>query len=81
MIKGKHKKGILTDTFIKRIKPETVAVKTGRSWEEWDKILDELNVKKHGSPAISRYLREEYGVSMWWSNTILTRYKQLNNIS
>lgn len=75
------KEGKLTDTFVKNIKPETVVEKTGRSWEEWDEILDEWDVKEHGSPASSRHLREEYGVSMWWSNTILSRYKQLNNLN
>lgn len=69
-----------TDTFVKGIRPETVVQKTGHSWEEWDKILDEWDVKKNGSPASARHLREEYNVSMWWSNTIVSRYRTLKGL-
>jgi hypothetical protein len=79
MTAGKPK-GVLTDTVIAGIKPETVIEKTGRSWEEWDSILNDFDVASNCSPAASRHLRENYDVSMWWSNTILTRYKQLNGI-
>lgn len=77
---AEKQKGVLTDTVIAGIKPETVVEKTGKSWEEWDSILDGYDVASNGSPAASRHLRENHGVSMWWSNTILTRYKQLNGI-
>lgn len=73
-------KNQVTNSVIKGIKADTVVAKTGRSWEEWDDILDEWDVKENGSPASSRHLREEYGVGMWWSNTIVSRYRSLNGL-
>lgn len=77
---GSERKGKLRDTMIAGIKPETVVEKTGKSWEEWDAILNEFDVAENGSPRASKHLREQHGVSMWWSNTIVTRYKQLNGL-
>jgi len=62
------------------IKLETVVEKTGKTWEEWDAILDDFDVAANGTPAASKHLREAHGVSIWWSNAITTRYKQIMNL-
>jgi hypothetical protein len=68
------------DTFVRRIHPRTVVEKTGRPWEEWNAILDAWDVKTKGFTAGTRYLRERYGVSMWWSNTIVSRYEFIRDL-
>lgn len=68
------------DTFVRKMKPQTVVNRTGRSWEEWNAILDAWNVRQKGFTASARFLREQYGVSMWWSNTIVMRYEYVRDL-
>jgi hypothetical protein len=60
---------------IKAIRDKTVLEATGKSWEEWFEILDKWGggEKRHNENA--KYLREEQGLSAWWSNAVAFRYE------
>ncbi len=58
-----------------RLKPETVQEKTGKSLAEWFAILDEFGAKEQGHKAAAKYLREQQGVSAWWSQSLTVAYE------
>jgi uncharacterized protein YndB with AHSA1/START domain len=59
---------------------ETVREKTGRSWDQWFKMLDKWGAKekKHGD--IARWLVEEQEVDGWWAQSITGAYEQERGI-
>jgi hypothetical protein len=62
-------------SFTHNISDETISAKTGRTWHEWDAILDGWQDAHENSAASARDLRYEFGISTWWSHTITTRYR------
>jgi hypothetical protein len=48
--------------------------KTGKSLEQWFGVLDEASLGKHGE--MMKLLKEEYGVSHGFANTIVLIYRQ-----
>ena len=46
---------------------EAIAKGTGKSWDDWFRILDAWDATTKGHPAIARYLHEELGVPGWWA--------------
>ena len=58
------------------ISDDAVKEKTGRSWPEWFKILDDWGAKEKSHKMMARYLMDEWDVSGWWSQTITIRYEQ-----
>lgn len=52
--------------------------KTGRSLEDWKKVLDSLSFGKH-SEAVN-YLKTEHGVTHGFANTIVTLSKEKNEV-
>ena len=57
----------------RNLSDETIKSKTGKSSNEWYKILDKLGEKNHTK--IAKYLREEYKVNPWWSQILTNRYE------
>jgi hypothetical protein len=55
---------------------ETVLKNTGRSWDQWFKMLDKWGAKdkKHGE--ITRWLAEEHKVDGWWTQSVAVAYEQ-----
>lgn len=51
--------------------------KTGKSLEEWKKILELESFEKHGEAV--KFLKSEYGVTHGFANTIVTLSKQEDN--
>ena len=58
------------------ISNDAVKEKTGKSWGEWFKILDEWGAKEKSHKLMARYLVDEWTVSGWWAQTITIRYEQ-----
>ncbi|MFQ6011726.1 MAG: hypothetical protein ACE5KG_06105 [Nitrososphaerales archaeon] len=54
---------------------KVVRDKTGKSSEEWYSLLDRWGAKEKGHTRIAKYLREECGVSPWWSQAVTIRYE------
>jgi hypothetical protein len=61
-------------SFTQTITDETIRAKTGKTWREWDAILDGWQRTHQDSAATARDLRHEYAISTWWSHTITARY-------
>ena len=47
-----------------------VREKTGRTWEEWVRILDLRGARSMVHGDIARYLSEEHDVSGWWAQAV-----------
>ena len=58
------------------VSSEAVQTKTGRGWDDWFVILDDAGAKEMTHTRIARYLREEQGVSPWWSQMVANGYEQ-----
>jgi len=58
---------------------DNMPVKTGKSLNEWKKILKEKSFAKHSEGV--KYLKTEYNVSHGFANTIVTLSKEENNSS
>ena len=48
---------------------------TGRTWDEWFRILDAWDATTQPHPAIARYLHEVQGVPGWWAQNVTVGYE------
>lgn len=62
------------------IKEEVFVKRTGKNFEDWQKILDRFDVKKNGRSAAVRFLKKVYKVNAWWSHVVVIRYEFEKNI-
>ena len=53
-----------------------VLAKTGKGWNAWLRILDKAGAKELPHKEIAAYLRDEHGVSAWWSQMVTVGYEQ-----
>ena len=65
----------IKDKVVQRIKDETVRAKTGKGWDDWYKILDAYDVKKHGHTAAAEFLQQKHSVSAWYAQSITVGYE------
>ncbi len=63
-------------TGAKRISDEAVRAKTGKSWDQWFRILDRWGAASKGHPATAKHLAERHGVGPWWSQMITVRFER-----
>jgi hypothetical protein len=49
--------------------------KTGKTFTEWKKILDDFDVIKNGHTAAAKFLRSEYNTPDWWTQSIVVKYE------
>jgi hypothetical protein len=63
-----------------RTRAKGVHESTGRTFDQWFKVLDKWGAKdrKHGE--IARWLREEHEVAGWWAQSITGAYEQERGI-
>jgi len=47
-----------------------VAVETGRTWNEWIRLLDEAGGHEMTRKTIAAYLGKEYGLSSLWQEMV-----------
>ncbi|HYG63065.1 MAG TPA: hypothetical protein VEL74_10820 [Thermoanaerobaculia bacterium] len=59
-----------------KVGDEALRAKTGRIWEEWFAVLDDVGAVEKGHTEIARYLHEEMGVDGWWAQMVTTGYEQ-----
>jgi hypothetical protein len=48
---------------------------TGRSWDDWFRVLDAWGATTKGHPAIARYLHDQHGVDGWWAQSVTVGYE------
>ena len=58
----------------KRMSDEAVKERTGKTWAEWFKTLDQAGAKKWQHKDISAYLRDEQKVGPWWCQMVAVDY-------
>ncbi len=49
---------------------------TGRSWDDWFRILDAWGATRHDHTEIARYVHGELGVDGWWSQSVTVGYER-----
>jgi hypothetical protein len=59
----------------KRMSDAVVKERTGKTWPEWFKILDEAGAKKMKHQDIAAYLKTEQKVGPWWCQMIAVPYE------
>jgi len=59
---------------------EAVQAKTGKSWEEWFKILDKAGAKKMNHKEIVAYLNQKHNVGPWWQQMVTVTYEQARGL-
>jgi hypothetical protein len=62
-------------TNFAKISDEKVKEKTGKSWKQWSKILDGLDVKSNGHRHATTTLNQKHKLSPWWSQAVTIRYE------
>ncbi|MCF7803737.1 MAG: DUF4287 domain-containing protein [Candidatus Marinimicrobia bacterium] len=60
----------------REISDDAVNEATGRRWDVWMQILSGSAVADKPHKEIAAWLRNEHGVSHWWSQTITNRYEK-----
>ena len=53
----------------------TIRKGTGRSWDEWFRLLDAWAATTHSHTEIARYVHEVHGVDGWWSQSVTVGYE------
>jgi hypothetical protein len=62
------------------IHDDTVREKTGLNWADWFKVLDKAGGRMMDHPNITAYLRQQHGLTKWWSQTVTSGYEQERGI-
>ncbi|HYH28568.1 MAG TPA: hypothetical protein VEA19_07335 [Actinomycetota bacterium] len=55
---------------------QSVRKGTGHGWAHWLRVLDSWGATKKTHAAIAKHLREEMGVSGWWSQAVTMGYER-----
>lgn len=53
---------------------------TGRGWSEWFAVLDKAGAEAQPHREIARLLREDHGLSGWWSQMVTVGYEQARGL-
>ena len=63
-----------------RMSDEAVQAKTGKSWNEWFKILDAAGAKKMTHQERVAVLHQKYDVGPWWQQMVAVTYEQARGL-
>jgi hypothetical protein len=58
------------------ISDAAVQARTGKSWAEWFKLLDDAGAKKLSHKEIAAYLHEQQQLAPWWSQMVTVCYER-----
>jgi len=59
---------------------QMICAKTGRTWEEWVRLLDARGARSMVHRDIADYLYEEHGVPGWWAQTVTVGYERIRGL-
>ena len=68
------------DTGAALTSDEAVLGATGRSYEDWFRVLDEADMSSQGHGEIAGALTGEHGVDSWWAQTITVGYERARGL-
>jgi hypothetical protein len=54
-----------------------IAAKTGRTWAEWIRSLDDAGARELSHGDIALLVHERFGVGDWWSQSVTVGYERL----
>jgi hypothetical protein len=54
---------------------DAVKAKTGKSWDEWCKILDKAGARMMDHQEIALLLQKQIGLTRWWSQMVAVGYE------
>jgi hypothetical protein len=59
---------------------DKVAAKTGRTWQEWVRVLDADGAAKMAHRDIAVLVSETHGVGGWWAQTVTVGYERIKGL-
>jgi uncharacterized protein YndB with AHSA1/START domain len=59
---------------------DAVKAKTGKTWNDWFKILDAAGAKKMSHQEIAGHLGQKRGVAAWWQQMVAVTYEQARGL-
>lgn len=54
---------------------DAVKGKTGKTWDEWCKILDKAGARMMDHQEIALFLHKQLGLSLWWAQMVAVGYE------
>jgi hypothetical protein len=54
---------------------DEVKAGTGKGWEEWFKILNEVGIAEKGHGPMVKHLRTHFSLTQAWAQTVALRYE------
>ena len=57
-----------------------IQANTGKSWDEWFKVLDRWGAVERPHAEIARWVGEEHGVGGWWAQGVTVAYEQARGL-
>ena len=55
---------------------EAIAKGTGKSWDDWFRIIDAWDGTSHTHTEIARYVNGEHGIAGWWAQGVTVGYER-----
>lgn len=62
------------------ISSEAVAQATGRSWDQWCRVLDKDGAAKLAHKDIAEHIRAKYAIGDWWCQMVTVGYEQARGL-
>ncbi len=62
------------------ISDEAVRKATGKTWDEWGRLLDKDGCKKMPHKEIAELVHEKHGVGPWWCQMVTVGYEQARGL-
>jgi len=59
---------------------DAVKASTGKTWEEWCKILDRAGARMMDHKEIALVLQQQFGLTRWWSQMVAVGYENERGI-
>ena len=59
---------------------DTMKKKTGRTWREWLRLLEDEGAKNMTHTAVAALVNEKYQIDGWWAQTVTVGYERLKGI-
>jgi hypothetical protein len=59
---------------------ETISAKTGRTWQEWVRVLDADHAARMRHGEIAAVVHDKYHVNNWWSQMVTVGYERIKGL-
>lgn len=75
-----HRNAVSADNDATPVSDVTVKEKTGKSWNEWFRLLDRAGAQQLTYPEIVRVLADRYDVGPWWRQMLTVGYERARGV-